>query len=141
MANTGVPSEKKFDQHFRKLGGFVYAFEDAKQLFGKNKRAVANDAKPCDRMVVLKGTTFWAEIKSTENKTSFPFGIIKTDQLGYARQIIRADGQYLFFVHSLHLDKWFRIPAALVIERILYGTKSFKWTELQDMGVEIAVNG
>lgn len=139
--NTGVSSEQIFDAAMTKAGAYVYKFEDAKALYGKNKKAVANDPKPCDRLVVLNGVTYWCEIKSTNDSERFAFDLIKKSQLGYARSVINKGGPYFFYVHSLTHNQWFRIPAAMVLHRILNTEKrSFRWEELKHQRIELGTS-
>jgi len=138
MKNTGKPSETIFDDHWVRYGkrAMVYKFEDAAALYGLNKKAVANSKKPCDRLVVHDGQVIWAEVKSTHHKTSFPFSIIKKGQIGYAKMVRAAGGTYNFYVHSLLLDKWFCIPASVVLD---HDKQSLRWDFLLKQGYEIAL--
>lgn len=138
MQNTGKASEKQFDDHWLQYGkrALVYKFEDGAALYGLNKKAVANSKKPCDRIVVHDGRVIFAEVKSTQNETSFPFSIIKPGQIGYAKMIRAAGGTYEFFVHSLALNKWFRIPAGVVLDN---DKKSLRWDDLTTLGLEFDI--
>ena len=137
--NTGKPSEEEFVDHWQRQGkrAFVYKFEDAAALFGKNKKAVANDAKPCDFIVVTPEETIWSEVKSTEHETRFPFSMIRRGQIGFAKQIVAAGGRYIFFVHSLKLNRWFAIPAGHLLMIRKDGKKSLSWEEMEQFSCAI----
>jgi penicillin-binding protein-related factor A (putative recombinase) len=129
---TGVAAEEEFEGFFLPFGkqAKVYRFEDAKALYGKNKRKVANDAKPSDYIVTFKGITFFAEVKSSENPTSFPFGMLQPGQSAIGAAVTIAGGEYWIFAKSDVLDQWFRIPYRVVMDTRAAGKKSIKWDEL-----------
>lgn len=127
--NDGMTSEAIFDAHWKRLGkkACVYSFVDTRKLRGAGGKGFAN-ARPSDRIVAFDGEIFYAEVKSTENKTSFPYANIEPMQLGWARRITLAGGKYFFFIHALKLDQWFKVPA----EYVLNSTKrSANFKEIQ----------
>ncbi|WP_419902161.1 hypothetical protein [Kiloniella sp.] len=129
--NTGKPSEKKFQEIYSKLGKrvFVHRVPDNSDTYGRTKgKSVGGvEAQPSDWIVTEDGQMFYAEVKSTQNKTSFPFGMISKSQMRGARKQLAAGGQYFFFVHSLVTDEWFQIPADLILSTT---KSSLKWSEL-----------
>lgn len=133
--NTGKPSEKKWLDAHAKLGkrAWTHRFVDASEIVGKTgKVAIAASPQPSDFMLVLDGETSFSEVKSTQNKTSFPFSILQKTQSTQAKMILAAGGSYWIYVHSLVLKKWFKLPYSLVTETKAAGKSSLKWSELTE---------
>lgn len=126
-------AEKDFEDHFGQYGKGAYVGRltdtaSAKAIAGK-KAFVA--AQPADYIVTLKGQTFFAEVKSTVDQTSFHFNNIRKGQIAASRRITTAGGTYLFFIKSEELEQWFCVPA-VVIHTTLRSKKSMTWHELKD---------
>ena len=136
MKNTGKASEEIFDDFIARQGkGFcLIPFEDQAALVGLNKgKIMRSSAKPCDRIVISISGTSFCEIKSTHNKTSFPFSMLRDGQTAYAKKITTASGIYFVFVHNKLTNRWYRIPWKRIEDQILNGVKSLKWTDLEDL--------
>lgn len=123
-------AEKDFESFIKALGkkAYVHRLTDtaaAKATGGKKAFVVA---QPSDYVGVMQDLTFFGEVKSSIDKVSFPYSNIKKNQLAQARRIIMAGGSYLFFIKSYALDKWYIVPAQVVINN--QTTKSSKWTDL-----------
>lgn len=132
--NTGKPSENRFENALRKLYGarvHIQEFYDASYLHGLNKKPVKAPEQPADRLVTLDGQMFYVEIKSVSKGTAFPFSMIKTNQLSAAALVTKAGGTYLFMVHDLQTDTFYRVPAALVFSTLNDDKKSLKWSEME----------
>lgn len=130
MTNTGTTSEKIFEFHFKKLGkaAFVYRFPDKKEVRGRTKNgAVWMRKQPSDYLVTENGVMYYAEVKSSEAKISFPFSKIQPFQIGSARQQISAGGLYFFFLHRLDTGDWYKVPAELILNS---DKSSVRWTDL-----------
>ena len=114
--NDGMTSEDIFDAHWTLKGKAAanYSFTDTRKLRGAGGKGFAN-ARPSDRIVTFNGEMFFAEVKSTQNKTSFPYSNIEPSQMGWARRITAAGGLYFFFIHALVPNQWFRVPAEYVL--------------------------
>ncbi len=81
-------------------------------------------------MLTWKGVTHWLEVKSSENKTSFPLANISSTQLASAKQVVVAGGSYVFALHNLNTNDWFWVLAQDLFH--LAGDKSsVKWKDLQ----------
>tara|TARA_R110002072_G_scaffold26966_17_gene88471 strand:+ start:2652 stop:3086 length:435 start_codon:yes stop_codon:yes gene_type:complete len=123
-------AEKDFESFMNARGkkAYVHRLTDTAQAkaTGGKKAFVVN--QPSDYLGVLDGNTFFGEVKSSANPTSFPYSNIKKTQLAHARRIIAAGGSYLFFIKSFVLDKWYIVPAQVVINNKT--SKSSKWTAL-----------
>jgi len=128
--NTGKPSEILFENALRHVYGkrvFIQEFYDAAYLHGLNKRPVLAPEQPADRLVTANGTMFYAEIKSVLKGTSFPFSMIKSNQLRAAKEQSMAGGLYYFFVHDLAGDRFYMVPASQVLNT---EKQSLKWDEM-----------
>ena len=123
-----MTSEQIFDAHWKNKGkrASVVTFTDTRKLRGAGGTGFAN-ARPSDRLVTYQGRTFFAEVKSTSEKVSFPYSNIEPMQIGWAKKIVAAGGEYFFFVHALHTDQWFKVPAQFVLTS---DKRSAKFTEL-----------
>lgn len=135
--NTGKPSEKIFDDHFTFLGkkAYVHAFTDASEVNGMNRghRRIMNvKAQPADRLVVLDGEMFLAEVKSSVSKDDrFDFKLLRITQGSAAAQALAAGGQYWVYYHHLSTDEWFRFPYSLVSEAKAAGVSSLQLAHLR----------
>lgn len=133
MTNTvWKTAEADFSRHFDKYGkgAFVHRLSDtaaAKATSGKRAFVVA---QPSDFIVTADGHTFYAEVKSSQDETTFHFDNIRKAQLAASRRVIKANGVYLFFLKSEHLNQWFCVPAHVVHE-IMLVKKSARWAELE----------
>ena len=123
-------AESDFESFMNARGkkAYVHRLTDTAQAkaTGGKKAFVVN--QPSDYLGVLDGLTFFGEVKSSTNRTSFPYSNIKKTQLAHARRIIMAGGSYLFFIKSYALDKWYIVPAQFIINNKT--SKSSKWTDL-----------
>lgn len=134
MRNSGKPSENRFENALRKLYGarvHIQEFYDAAYLHGLNRKPVKTPDQPADRLVTLNGTMFYAEIKSVSSGKSFPFSMIKSNQMAAAALATKAGGSYLFFVHDLQSDTFYRVPASLVFSTKEADKQSLKWSEME----------
>lgn len=136
--NDGKSSEELFEDHLTAGGKTTYWFRptDTRDLIGQARgrgmRVAATTAKknPSDYVVTENGEMFYAEAKSCNNATSFPFSNFEANQLGGMRQQIAAGGNYFVFIHNLLTDTWYKVPAA-VIMATRETKQSIKWTELE----------
>jgi penicillin-binding protein-related factor A (putative recombinase) len=140
MKNTGQPAQDAFDAHWATYGksAAVIPYEDAAALYGRNKKAVSNAAKPCDRVLIFRGVTQFCEIKSTHDKTAFRFSQIEKGQLNYGTKITCAGGEYNFWVWSYHMRRWHKLPFAVVSAVKGQGRESLKWSEMDQFVIALA---
>lgn len=126
-----IDAEDQFETFFPGKKVFLYAFEDTREArkTGGSKK-IFTKARPSDYLVTQDGVTFFAEVKSTENKTAFPFSMIKPMQWTAAIACTLAGGIYLFFIRSEAKNIWYKVPASLIIETFNNKRKSLTWTEL-----------
>jgi len=126
-------AEKDFESFFKLQGkkAYVHRLTDtaaAKATAGKKAFVVA---QPSDYVGVMQEITFFGEVKSSQDATSFPHKNIKRNQLAQSRRIIAAGGSYLFFIKSEHFNQWFIVPAQFFINNTA-GKKSTKWVDLAE---------
>lgn len=130
MKNSGKSSEKTFEASFGAMGkrAFLHRVEDASDLHGRNKKLVLTTKKPSDYVVTENGEMYYAEVKSSESKTSFPFSAISTNQWASARRQVAAGGKFFFFVHNVITNQWFKLPATHLLS--ITDRKSVRWDTL-----------
>jgi penicillin-binding protein-related factor A (putative recombinase) len=138
MKNTGKPSEEAFERLFQSLGkkAFLHRFTDASDIKGLTGQVANASAQPSDYIVVWHGkSTFFAEVKSTVNRTAFPFNLLRPAQSAAGLQIEYAGGEYMIFAHALSLPNqpWFCFPYHLVRAEKARGKGSIKWDDLPEL--------
>lgn len=134
--NNGKWAEEWFEAHWKSFGKttYLYRFQDHYEVnFGQGvrtaKRRVA--PQPSDYLLTHGGTTAFCEVKSSWEKTSFPFGDVQPSQWKAARQQVAAAGEYWFYLLRMHTEQWYRVPAHVMLEVREAGTKSIKWSLLE----------
>jgi penicillin-binding protein-related factor A (putative recombinase) len=107
----------------------VFRLRDAGDLYGLNKRKVAAFALPSDFIVVSGGYMFFAEVKSTQNKTSFSLDSLTPSQRAACLQVTSCGGDYRIYIHNLCTDTWYLMRGT---EYVMYkkSVKSLKWEDL-----------
>jgi penicillin-binding protein-related factor A (putative recombinase) len=137
MRNTGKPSEEEFEEYFKSFGkrAYVHRFVDAAEIKGRTGKVGEARPAPADYLVTVDGETFYAEVKSTEHETRFAFSLLRTVQSAIAKQVLAAGGDYCLYIHSLHLNQWFKVPYSQVKSS---PKKSLTWEELLPWRVTIA---
>jgi penicillin-binding protein-related factor A (putative recombinase) len=136
MKNTGKPTEKLFESVWDRMGkkAYYYRIPDAAELFGRNRGTILNvRPTPSDYVVTTDGSSFYAEVKSSQNKTAFPFNLFKKGQSAAAPQVLSAGGAYFVFAHNLTTGTWYRIPWQVIQAVKDLGRSSIPWTELENL--------
>lgn len=110
MSNSGKISEAKFEKWCEQLG-YLHRFED---LFDALKKGKAANQRPSDYLATIEGTTHYCEVKST-GKKSLAFSAITPSQWKTATKVTKHNGTYFFFIHFLDVDKWFAVPARVLL--------------------------
>jgi penicillin-binding protein-related factor A (putative recombinase) len=133
--NTGKPSETFFENVWIRLGkrAFSYRIADAAEVRGRTGNIGTTRATPSDYVVTFDGVTFYAEVKSTQEKISFPFSLLKKGQKAAAPQVVAAGGGYFVFVHSLTTDTWYRVPFEVIAAVKAIGRSSIPWSEMETL--------
>lgn len=98
----------------------------------KGSVKVFTGSHPSDFLVTNRGDMFYAEVKSSNNATSFPFSGIQPSQWAAAKRQIAAAGKYFFFLFSQSNSQWYKIPGSFLVSIYNEGRKSVKWAELTD---------
>lgn len=132
--NTGKSSEQKWEDHFTALGksAYFYRVVDAAEVRGRTGKIGFIRPAPSDYVLVHQGRMSFAEVKSTQNKTSFPFSILRTVQSAIAKMVLAAGGSYDVYVHQMIGDQWFKIPYEVIQSVKDSGKSSIPWVQLQD---------
>ena len=133
--NTGKDAEEEFVEHWTRLGkkAVVFPLYDAAYMRGLNKGKHVNAPKqPSDYLVTYDGHTHYAEVKSTENPTAFPFKMLRTNQWGAALKVMAASGHYRVYAKNMLTGAWYCIPAKFIQYRKEVGYESVKWDALHD---------
>lgn len=141
MKNTGKTSQETWELKTRVRHGklcFIHRLADASDLTGLNRGLskkktgfVATLKLPSDYLVTIDGVMFYAEVKSSQNATSFPFANFEEGQWQAMRQQRAARGEYWVFIHNLNTDFWYRVPGNLILNTKDDGRMSLKWDELK----------
>lgn len=84
-------------------------------LMGKN---------PSDLIVTENGETYYAEVKSTANTRGITSPLFET-QRGDRKRILAAGGKYYYFIYSITLYSWYKVPAQIIAE-----SASRSWLDL-----------
>lgn len=142
MKNNGINSQKLFEKHWEILGkeAFLERLTDTRDIQGKLRAkgiigfgfATAN---PSDYILTHKSVMSYVEIKSTQNMTSFPFDFTPAQWGGMKKQLA-AGGIYTVYVHQTIFDKWYKVPAAQILEQYGLGLKSIKWELLEEWTIQ-----
>lgn len=131
--NNGKPSEHFFVKTIEALPKTkVFRLRDASDLYGLNKKKVAAFALPSDFIVVSAGKMLFAEVKSTQNKTSFSLDCLTPSQKAACLQVTACGGDYRIYIHNLCINQWYVMRGT---EYILYKktVKSLKWDQLNPL--------
>ena len=133
VKNTGKKSEASFENALSVKYGkrvFIDRLQDAQALHGLNGHAVKTARQSADYIVTVSGLTFYAEVKSSVNATSFSFSCISTHQLAAAKKVRLAGGKYFFFIHNIKDDVFYMVDSA-TIDRVGKTRSSMKWSEME----------
>lgn len=134
MKNTGKGAEQIFDDSWARLGkqAFVFKFSDTAELRGLNKgKSLIARAQPSDRLLVYKGETYFAEIKSTIDPDRFKFSLLRSSQGFAAAAALAAGGAYYVFIHNMDQDRWYRLPYEAIQQAKARKAGSLTWAELE----------
>ena len=125
-----MSSEALFAATLGKLGKrvFVYRVTDSREVRGLSGSGHTKP-QPADFVVTEDGDTYYAEVKSSVSKTSFPLSSIRPSQRSAATRQTRAGGKYFFFLHCLPRGAWFKVPAQVVLNA---PARSLPWASLED---------
>jgi len=135
--NTGTPSERIFvatlEKYWRKKV-FIFRLADAAAAFGRTGRLGLKDKQPSDYIITENGEMYYAEMKSSTDKSRFALKNISSGQIGAAKRQIAAGGKYYFYLHQLSDDRWFKVPAQVLLDT---NKSSIRWDELGSYAWEL----
>ncbi|MES0134538.1 Holliday junction resolvase RecU [Mesorhizobium sp. M0016] len=139
--NTGKASEQTFEEIHDTLGKRAYycRLVDAAEVRGRTGRMGHVRPQPSDYILVVDGKTSFAEVKSTQEKTSFPFGLLRTKQSAAAKMILAAGGSYFVYLHDLTRNIWYRVPYDLIQIVKDHGKSSIPWADLKEFKWNLAI--
>jgi len=125
--------EDWFDSFWQGKQSYCFQFHDTRAAMGAAKSSrVFTTAHPSDFLVTHLGEMFYAEVKKSEDKTSFPLKNIRPAQWKAAVRQTAAGGKYFFFLYSTAMNCWYRIEGPVFISFWKSGRASVKWAELLD---------
>lgn len=132
MKPKWLEAEEEFESFFPSKSQFLFKFHDTRAAMGvTGTRNVKTTEHPSDYILTDNGVMLYAEVKSSENKTSLSFSNIQKGQWSAAIRQVAAGGLYIFFIYSFHLKMWYKVPARVLIEQQQI-RQSIKWSELSD---------
>lgn len=134
MRNTGKPSEALFEASITALGkhGYFYRITDAADVRGITGRVgTGMHATPSDYIISVRGVVEFAEVKSTNDLTKFPFSLLKKGQRSHGKQIVASGGLYRVYIHRLKMDTWYRIPLRSIQAVQQAGPQSIPWEQME----------
>jgi penicillin-binding protein-related factor A (putative recombinase) len=122
-------SETLFEGLFAPYGkrAYLHKITDTKEVTGLNGRPTKTKKEPSDYIVTFDGIMFYAEVKGSQNETSFPFGNIQPGQLGASRRQLAAGGHYFFYILRNKTGHWHKVPADVIHN---CPKQSMTWAEL-----------
>ena len=133
VKNTGKSSEEDFELKLKRAYGklcFIHRVTDTAEVRGRSGSKTAfTKAQPSDYLVTLKGKMHYAEVKSSNNKTSFPFSDITKQQWLTSKLQLLAKGEYIFYIQNMNTLLWYRVPAKVFHD---HDKRSMKWDELNN---------
>ena len=134
MGMKSVDAGNKAQDTFKKLmkgkKAFVHRLPDPSDVAMIAGRRVKLPAQPADFVVCLEGHMFYAEVKSSANKTVFPMAGIRDSQRGAAKETVKQKCSYMFYIYSAYNDLWYEVDAEFVLDLIKGGSKSIPWKDL-----------
>ena len=128
-------AEEEFENYWKKFGksATVFRFHDSFDAMGVTKsKTVRTTAQPSDFLVTHDGHTFFAEVKSSTNPSSFSLSNIRDAQWRQAMLTTAAKGLYLFYIRNETNRVWYKVPASFFLSLHKDGIKSVKWEALTE---------
>lgn len=131
MKNNGKDAEEAFLNRMRGPGVVIERLWDASDLRGLNNGRHINDfKKPSDFLITKHGLMHYAEVKSVQSTTSFPFSNLEDGQRSAALRQAAVGGPYVFYIFSYGLGQWFTMDATTFAAAVQAGAKSIKFSSL-----------
>lgn len=128
-------AEDEFEDYWKQFGksATVFRFQDSYDAMAATRsKTVRAKAQPSDFLVTHDGHTFFAEVKSSTNASSFSLSNIRDNQWRQAMLTTAAKGLYLFYIRNETNGVWYKIPASFFLSLEKDGIKSVKWELLTE---------
>ncbi|HQT78201.1 MAG TPA: hypothetical protein PLD10_14190 [Rhodopila sp.] len=115
----GYAAQDEFASKWGKLGkrGWSHRFEDASDLFGRNKKLVQTGTQPADFLCGYSGWLGLVECKATIDPKGFKVSLIRQSQMISATLSVAAKTNYVFCIKQQVTGNWFFAPAEFVINQ------------------------
>lgn len=131
MKNDGKDAQDQFIEAMEATGRWVHRFRDKKDMMALNRgKRVGTFANPADYMCGENGRYFLAEVKSTQNKTSFPYGNMEPAQKAAAAHAASRGSPFFFFILDMNTQQWYVLSAPEFVADLKAGKKSRSFKEL-----------
>ena len=138
MSNNAMGKKaESFALHYlESLGKDVYVtrlvdtFDANKGRWGDPaQKKVIIPRRPSDFIIVMKGRTFFCDIKSTSNVYGLTASLFN-EQIAERTRITRAGGEYVYLIYSYAHSKWYWIPFTELDVKA-------KWEDLEKFFIDI----
>lgn len=127
MVQTNLPKicENFIYEFFNKdKTACCFRFSDTHDTFQGRGRGVILPSAPSDFVVTHLNITYYAEVKSTISPIGLTASLFKQQELR-RNKILKAGGEYWYFIYSETCDRWFVISGKLISEN-----PNLKWESL-----------
>lgn len=116
VKNTGHSAQDEFEAIHARMGKLAYLHRlvDAAEVVGRTGKRGFTRPAPADYILVVGGSTEFAEVKSTHDPTALRFSLLKKSQTAAAPQVIAAGGIYVVYVKNMNTGEWFRVPYQVI---------------------------
>lgn len=130
MKSAWKNTEEEFEGIFTANGkdAFVFRLSDTAAAKATGGKGAFVKAQPSDFIVTNKGHTFYAEVKSARDEISFPHSNIRPFQMASSRRIVKAGGDFVFFLKNLLTNQWYCVPAQVIHAA---EKKSTRWADIE----------
>jgi penicillin-binding protein-related factor A (putative recombinase) len=132
MTTAWQKAETDFEDALDALGksAYYHRLTDASDIKGLTGQVSNQACQPSDYIVVVRGVTYFAEVKSTSDATAFRFSLLRPSQSAHALRITRAGGQHTVWVKHVPSARWFKVPYTQIEATKAAGKMSIPWKEL-----------
>lgn len=134
IRNSGTDAQDEWENLMKKIYRkqlHIYRVTDSAEVRGMAGSGFTKP-QPSDYVVTAGGRMFYAEVKSSNNPTSFPFKDITLGQKAAAKKQVAANGEYFFYIKNMTIGRWYEVPAQIIFNVIEAGHQSIKWSVLEE---------
>lgn len=139
--NDGKKSESIFQDRIATLGkkAFLHRITDTREV-SRGKQMIQVKATPADWLLVWPQGMGFAEVKSTQQPTTFSFSCLTTGQNVAMHRTVAAKGNYWVFVHHLLTNTWYQLPGDFIVYLLSIGKKSMLFNDMEQFKCPILNN-